>query len=402
MFIEMERDTMVKFNYYTPTEVVFGGQAELEVGNLVKRHNGSKVLVHYGGNSAKKSGLLDRVFKSLEAANIDYVTLGGVVANPELTKIEEGIELVKKENIDFILAVGGGSVIDSSKAIGIGAVADRHIWEFIGVHDIDKSLPVGSVLTLAAAGSEMSDDTVVTNDRTQVKRNFGGPAVRPVFAALNPTLTYTLPKYHTSAGSADIIMHTVERYLVHGPTLDLTDKFAAALVQNVMKHGRILLDDPENYQSRAEIMWSGSLSHNGLTGTRTAAGDWASHLIGHELSAKYGLTHGASLTVIWPTWARYVCEHNKDRFKQFAIEVMQVTEDGKSTDEIIEAGISKLEKFFEELGMPTSLKDVDFEVSQEDIEDMATKASRNQTFLLGNIKELDYQDIINIFNKANH
>lgn len=392
---------MVKFNYYTPTEIIFGENSELEVGKLVKLYKGKKVLVHYGGESAKTSGLLDRVFKALEEAEVDYVSLGGVVANPILSKIEEGIMLAKNEKVDFILAVGGGSVIDSSKAIAVGALSKEPIWSFVGKNNIEKALPVGVILTISAAGSEMSNGAVITNDETDLKRDFGGRALRPVFAILNPELTYTLPKYQTVCGAADIIMHTVERYFTHATTMDITDEIAAVLIQNVMKHTKILLTDPSNYKSRAEIMWSGSLSHNGLTGVRSDGGDWSSHQMGHELSAKYDLAHGASLSAIWSTWARYVNKDNEQRFKKFALEVMQVEKDDKSTSQIIEAGISKLEDFFKEIGVPTSFKDLDFKVTSDDIKDMALKTTHNNTFNPGNIKKLDYDDIIQIFTNAN-
>lgn len=392
---------MVEFNYYTPTEIIFGANTEIKVGKLVKFYKGKKALVHYGGTSAKASGLLDKVFDSLEKAEIPFVSLGGVVANPVLSKVEEGIMLAKEEKIDFIVAVGGGSVIDSAKAIAVGAVSKEPIWSFVGNKNIDKALPVGAILTLAATGSEMSASVVITDEKTKLKRSFGGRGVRPVFAILNPELTYTLPQFQTAAGSADIIMHTVERYFTHAATMDITDGISERLIQNVIDHTKIVLKDPENYQSRAEIMWCGSLSHNGLTGARSDRGDWVSHKLGHELSAKYNIAHGASLTAIWAFWARYVYSSHKERFKSFAIDVMGVKEDEKSIDEIIEAGISKLETFFKEINLPTSLKDFPFKVTMADIEDMALKATNNNTSTPGNIKKLDYKDLINIFENAN-
>ena len=392
---------MVKFNYYTPTEIVFGDNTELEVGKLVNLYKGKKVLVHYGGQSAKNSGLLDRVFLALEEEEINYVSLGGVVANPILSKIEEGVALVKAEKVDFILAVGGGSVIDSAKAIAVGALSKDPVWSFVGNNNIKKALPVGVILTIAAAGSEMSSGAVITNDEINLKRDFGGRALRPVFAILNPKLTYLLPDYQTACGIADIIMHTLERYFTHATSMDITDDLSAVLIQNVIKHARIVMKDPTNFESRAEIMWSGSLSHNGLTGARSDGGDWACHQIGHELSAKYDLAHGASLTAIWPTWARYVYTNHPERFKKFAIQVMQVNANEMSPNQIIESGISKLEDFFKEINMPVSLKDLNFSVSEEDIQDMALKTTHNNTFNPGNIKKLDYSDIINIYTQAN-
>lgn len=392
---------MVKFNFYTPTEIIFGENSELEVAKLVQLYKGKKVLVHYGGESAINSGLIERVTNSLENAEIEFKTLGGVVANPVLSKIEEGIALVREEKIDFILAVGGGSVIDSSKAIAVGSVSKIPIWDFVGNNNIEKALPVGVILTIAAAGSEMSSGAVITNDKTMLKRDFGGRALRPVFAILNPELTYTLPAYQTVCGAADIIMHTVERYFTNATTMDITDSISNVLIQNVFKHTRVLLDDPKNYKSRAEIMWSGSLSHNGLTGVRSDGGDWACHQMGHELSAKFGLAHGVSLTSVWSTWARYVYKENPDRFKKFALEVMEVNPEEKSTTQIILEGISKLESFFEEIGLSSSLKDLKFEISEEDIKDMALKTTHNNTNTPGNIKKLTYEDIVNIYSDSN-
>lgn len=392
---------MVKFNYYTPTEIIFGENSELEVANMIKLYKGKKVLVHFGGSSAKESGLLKQIHSTLEDAEIEYVTLGGVVANPVLSKIEEGITLAKSEKVDFVLAVGGGSVIDSSKAIAVGALSKEPIWDFVGNNNIEKALPVGVILTIAAAGSEMSSGAVITNDETMLKRDFGGRALRPVFAILNPQLTYTLPTYQTINGASDIIMHTIERYFTHATTMEITDKISNVLIQNVMKHTKILLEDPENYESRAELMWSGSLSHNGLTGARSDGGDWAVHQMGHELSAKYHTAHGASLTALWPTWARLVYSENNERFKKFALEVMEISANDKNDNEIIEAGINKLEDFFKKISMPTTLIDLDLDISEADIEDMALKTTHNNTFSPGNIKKLNYEDILNIFTTAN-
>lgn len=393
---------MVNFNYYTPTEIIFGKSSEEKVANLINLYGGKKVLIHYGGQSAIKSGLIDTIKETLEKNEIYYKTLGGVVANPVLSKIEEGIDLVKEEKLDFILAVGGGSVIDSAKAIAVGSLSKDPIWDFVGNNDIEKALPVGVVLTIAAAGSEMSSGAVITNDENKLKRDFGGRALRPKFAILNPQLTYTLPKYQTVCGAADIIMHTVERYFTQTTSMDITDDISKVLIQNVINHTRVILQEPENYASRAEIMWSGSLSHNGLTGARSDGGDWACHQMGHELSAKYNLAHGESLTVLWPTWARYVYSENPGRFRKFAVEVMKVDETNKATSKIILEGIEKLESFFKEIGLKTKLKDLDFDISKEDIQDMALKTTHNNTFSPGNIKKLSYEDVVNIFTKSNN
>ena len=392
---------MVEFTYFTPTKIVFGANKESEVSNLIKQNNGSKVLVHYGQDSIKESGLLKKVLNNLVENDLKYHLLGGVKANPRLSKVEEGIAIVKAEAIDFVLAIGGGSVIDSAKAIATGAKSEEKVEYLIGKKDINHSLPVGVILTIAAAGSEMSGTSVITNDKTMLKRSFSGDAMRPVFAILNPILTYTLPKYQTACGIADIIMHTVERYFTEANSLILTDEIAKVLIQNVIKQAYIVLENPEDYQARAEIMWSGSLSHNDLTSARSHRGDWAVHQLGHEISAKFNVAHGASLTAVWPFWARLVSKDHPNRFITFAIEIMGVEAKDKTPKKIIEAGISKLELFFKEIGLPTSLKDFDFEISEADIDDMTIKASRFNTFKPGTIKLLEPSDIKEIYTKAN-
>ncbi len=392
---------MVEFTYFTPTKIIFGPNSEMEVSNLIKQAQGKKILVHFGQDSIKKSGLLKRVLNNLIENDLNYELLGKVSANPMLSKVEEGIALVKAEKIDFVLAIGGGSVIDSAKAIAAGALSDDKVEYLIGKKDINQSLPVGVILTIAAAGSEMSGTSVITNDKTKLKRSFSGDAMRPVFAILNPILTYTLPKYQTACGIADIIMHTVERYFTEAKGLLLTDEIAKVLIQNVINHALIVLNDPTNYQGRAEIMWSGSLSHNDLTSARSHRGDWAVHQMGHEVSAKYNIAHGASLTAIWATWARLVSRDHPKRFLTFATQIMEVNQKDKTDKEIIEAGINHLELFFKEIGLPTSLKDFDFEVSENDINDMTLKASRYNTFKPGTIKQLEYEDIKTIYQNAN-
>lgn len=392
---------MVNFTYYTPTEIIFGNDSEMETSKLIKKYMGTKVLVHYGGESAKKSGLLETITNNLKNNNIEYLLLGNVQPNPLLSKVEEGVTLCKENNVDFILAIGGGSVIDSAKAIAVGAVIEENVADLIGTKGISKSLPVGVILTIAAAGSEMSGTSVITNDNTLLKRSFSGTAMRPVFAILNPKLTYSLPKYQTACGAADIIMHTVERYFTEADSLDLTDQISTVLIQNVMKHTNIVLENPTNYASRAEIMWSGSLSHNDLTGARSNRGDWACHQLGHELSAKFKISHGASLTAIWPTWARYVYPKHQTRFIKFALEVMKIAPKDKSDIQIIEAGIDKLEAFFKDIGLPTSLKDFKIDIRKTDIDDMSLKASRFHTFKPGNIQLLEYKDIEMIYNISN-
>ena len=287
---------MYNFNYYTPTKVVFGKNTEDKCGELVKEQGCKKVMIHYGSGSVKRTGLLDKVKASLDEAKIDYIELGGAVPNPRLSLVYEGIELAKKEGVDFILAVGGGSAIDSAKAIGYGIANEGDVWDFYAQKRVtDKCVPVGVVLTIAAAGSEMSNSCVITNEEGWYKKALDTDLARPKFAIMNPEITYTLPDYQTQCGCADIMMHTMERYFVLEDTMEITDKIAQDVMKNVMKYAKILKKDPENYEARAEIMWCGSLSHNGLTGCGTCGGDWATHLIEHELGGMFDVAHGAGL-----------------------------------------------------------------------------------------------------------
>ena len=313
------------FNYYTPTKVLFGKSTEEEVGKVIKEYNCKKVLIHYGGNSAKKSGLLDRIKKSLEVENINYVELGGVVPNPRLSLVYEGIGLSKKENVDFILAVGGGSVIDSAKAIGYGVANEGDVWElYEHTKEAVSCLPIGVVLTIAAAGSEMSMGSVITKEEGGIKRAYDDDLGRPKFAIMNPELTMTLPPYQTSSGCVDILMHTMERYFTSGGNMEITDSIAEALMRTVIKNTKILCSEPLNYDARTEIMWAGSLSHNGLTGCGNDGGDFATHMLEHEIGGMFDVAHGAGLSAIWGSWARYVYKDCTNRFVRFALNVMNV------------------------------------------------------------------------------
>ena len=316
---------MENFHYYTPTRVVFGKETELQTGQLVKECGCKKVLVHYGSGSVKKSGLLDRICAALEEAEVDFVTLGGVVPNPRLSLVYEGIRLCREESVDFILAVGGGSVIDSAKAIGYGMANEGDVWDFYAKKRAPQGcLPLGVVLTIAAAGSEMSDSSVITKEEGWVKRGCNSNYVRPRFAVMNPELTMTLPAYQTESGCVDIMMHTMERYLNQADNMELTDGISECLIRTVMKNAKILLENPKDYEARAEVMWAGSLSHNGLTGCGTDGGDWASHQLEHELGGMYDVAHGAGLSAVWGSWARYVMDARPERFARFAVQVMGV------------------------------------------------------------------------------
>lgn len=388
---------MENFQYFTPTKVLFGKGTEEKTGELIKEQNCKKVLVHYGSNSAKKSGLLDRIFDSLKQEGIDYVSLGGAVPNPRLSKVYEGIELCLKEGVDFILAVGGGSAIDSAKAIGYGAVNEGDVWDlFEGKKEPAGCLPIGVVLTIAAAGSEMSNSCVITKEEGWLKRACNTDYGRCRFAIMNPELTYTLPQYQTQSGCADILMHTMERYFSGENTMELTDSISEALMRTVINNALILMEEPENYEARAEIMWAGSLSHNGLTGCGTTGGDWSSHQLEHELGGMFDVTHGAGLAAVWGSWARYVYKTSPSRFARFALKVMGVP-DYKEDDKTSLEGIKAMEQFYKSIGMPTSVREMGIELTDEQIHELAYKCSFENTRTIGRFQVLDMEDMKNIF-----
>ena len=337
---------MKDFNFYAPTRVVFGKNSEEQLSQLIRQYGGTKVLVHYGGGSARKSGLLDKVEAMLNDAKIDFVELGGVVPNPLLSKVREGIELCRKEGVDFILAVGGGSVIDSSKAIGYGVGYDGDLWDFWDGKAVPQScLPIGVMLTIPAAGSEMSSSCVVTNDEGMLKRGFNSDLCRCKFAIMNPERTYTLPPYQTAAGATDIMMHTMERYFSKYEDATLTDAISEALLRTVKDAVFEVLKNPEDYRNRAAIMWASSLSHNDLTECGTEK-DFASHRLEHELSGLFGVTHGAGLAAVWGSWARFVLDRHISRFAQFAVNVMGVANDFTDPRATALRGIEATERFF--------------------------------------------------------
>lgn len=386
--------------YYAPTKVVFGKGAEEKVGSLVKEKGGKKVLIHYGGGSVIRTGLLDRVKKALDAEDIEYAVLGGVVPNPRLSKVYEGIELVKKEGIDFILAVGGGSVIDSAKAIGYGCANEGDVWDFYDFKRVPKAcMPVGVVLTIAATGSEMSNSSVITKEEGWIKRGCNSDLCRPVFAALNPELTMTLPPFQTACGCVDIMMHTMERYFNHVENMEMTDGIAEHLMRTVKKYALVLAENPNDYNARAEVMWAGSLSHNGLTGFGTDGGDWATHKLEHELGGLFDVAHAAGLAALWGSWARYVYKYQPDRFVKFAVNVMGVEKSG-SDEEIIEKGIKAVEDFYKTIKMPTSIKELGYEPTEEQIKEMAEKCSLATKDNLGSVHVLHKADMEAIYRKA--
>lgn len=395
---------MLNFNYYAPTKVVFGKDTQKNAGQLVKEFGGSKVLVHFGGNSAKKSGLLNSVELSLKEAGINFIELGGVVPNPRLSLVEEGIKIVKKEKIDFILAVGGGSVIDSAKGISMGAVTDTPVWDFyLGKAKSTKCLPIGAILTIAAAGSEMSCSSVITNEDGDIKRGLNNDLYRPKFAIMNPELTMTLPEYQTFSGCADIMMHTMERYFARDKDHSmLVDSIATGLMKTVLYYSRILVKNPDDYTARAEIMWAGALSHNTLTGP-FGNGDWATHQMEHELSGMFDVTHGAGLAAIWATWARYVYKNDINRFVSFATDVFNIPHPDSDSEKenVANAGIDAMEQFFRDIHMPVSIKELNLpEWNESIIEELARKASFGKSRILGAVKQLDFDAIKEIYRKA--
>lgn len=391
---------MNDFNYYAPTKVVFGKGAEQNVGKLVKEQNCKKVLIHYGSGSARRSGLLDRIEAIFEKEGVAYTELGGVVPNPRLSLVYEGIGLCKKENVDFILAVGGGSVIDSAKAIGYGVANEGDVWDFFDFKRKPTAcLPIGTVLTIAAAGSEMSGSCVITKEEGGMKRGCTTDYSRLKFAVLNPELTMTLPPYQTACGCTDILMHTMERYFNHSENMELTDGISEALMRTVIRNAKILVKEPENYDARAEVMWAGSLSHNGLTGCGTDGGDWATHKLEHELGGMFDVAHGAGLAAIWGSWARYVCGERIDRFVQFAERVMDVTPQ-ETEQKTAEAGIAAMEDFYREIKVPTSLAELGIAPTDEQIRELAEKCNAAVRGNLGKVKHLNVEDMIAIYTAA--
>ena len=393
---------MRDFNYYAPTQVVFGRESEEQVALLVKNYGGTKVLVHYGGASAQRSGLLDKICSLLEAGGIGYVKLGGVVPNPRLSLVHEGIALCQREGVDFLLAVGGGSVIDSCKAIAMGvANPDVEVWDYyLGKAALTKALPVASVLTIPAAGSEMSEATVITNEAGDVKLGFSSDILRPKFAIMNPERTMTLPPYQTAAGVTDMMMHTMERYFTKDDDMDLTTDLAEAVLRRMKTAVFAVLKNPEDYRQRAQIMWGGSVAHWGLTGCGVRD-DWATHQLEHELSGMFDVTHGAGLAALWPSWARYVMHENLSRFVRFAVNVMDVPNDFTDPETTALKGIEAMERFYHAIGMPVNIRElIGRDITDDEIKEMTRKCSRDHTATCGAFKQLNASDMEAIYRMA--
>lgn len=389
------------FTFYSPTEIVFGRGAQGRVADFIRKYHGTRVLVVYGSERVVKSGLLESVLAPLRTAGLASFQLGGVVPNPHLGKVYEGIELGKKENIDFLLAVGGGSVIDTAKAIAYGlAEPDKDVWElYQGQRKAKGCLPVASVLTIAAAGSESSDSSVITNEKTGEKRAYNDNLARPKFAAMNPELTLSLPDYQTMSGCTDIMMHTMERYFTSRGNMELTDAIAEALLRTVMAKARLLHTQPQDYDARAEVMWAGSLAHNDLTGCGNGGGDFATHVLEHELGGMFDVTHGAGLAAVWPSWARYVCANIPQRFVRYAVNVMGVEPTGTDA-EIAEKGIRAMEDFYHEIGMPTNLRELGLTPTDDQLRAMAKSCAAACGGSKGSARVLYEEDMYNIYKMA--
>lgn len=389
------------FEFYAPTRVIFGKHTESRTGELTKEYGARNVLIVYGGNSAVRSGLLTLVKQSLEEAGLHHLELGGVVPNPRLDKVYEGIALGKRENVDFLLAIGGGSVIDTAKAIAYGlAEPEKDVWDlFAHTRTARRCLPVASVLTIAAAGSETSKGCVITNERTGEKRAYDDNLARPRFAIMNPAYTQSLPDYQTQSGCVDIMMHTMERYFTNGGNMELTDTIAEGLLRTVMKNARLLHQDPDNYGARAEIMWAGSLAHNDLTGCGNDGGDFMSHKLEHELGGMFDVTHGAGLAAVWPSWARYVYQNALPRFVRYARNVMGVTAEG-SDEEIALLGIREMESFYRGIGMPVNLLELGIHPTDAQIEEMARRCLAACGGRTGSAKRLTLADMAAIYKSA--
>lgn len=385
---------MKNFNLQIQTKIIFGRDTISKLSDELGE-NFKKILLHYGSGSIKKLGLYDDIIKILQENNCEIFELSGVEPNPKLNLVREGVKIVKDNNIDLILAVGGGSVIDSAKAIGIGALYDGDVWDFfLAKAKTDKTIPVGVVLTLPATGSESSTGSVITNEDGFYKRSTGGEFMRPRFAILDPMYTLTLPTNQTFAGVVDIMSHIFERYFTHVTNVDLTDSLSEGALRTVIKNAYILKENPENFDARAEIMFAGTIAHNGLLGAGREE-DWASHDIGHEISALYGTTHGETLSIIFPAWMKYVYKENLGKFVQFATSVWGVPKTGREEDIALE-GITKFEEFLTDMGMPKTFTEANLPI--DDLELMTTKATENGP--LGNFKKLYKEDLINIYNIA--
>ncbi|MCF7891098.1 iron-containing alcohol dehydrogenase [Candidatus Bipolaricaulota bacterium] len=388
---------MQNFTYQNRTKIIFGKGAEREIGSEVRKYS-DKILLLYGGGAVKEYGIYDKVLSSLRESRVEVAELGGVQPNPRLKLVKEGIELCKSENINFVLAVGGGSVIDTAKAISIGVPYEGNVWDFYSSDKlIEETLPIGTVLTIPAAGSESSPGSVITKEEGGYKRVAESERLRPEFSILNPEFTYTLPDYQTASGAADIMSHVMERYFTNEPRVGFTDRLSEATLKTVINNTPKAMEEPENYSVRSQLMWASTVAHNGLLGTGRIE-DWASHDIEHELSGMYDITHGAGLAIIFPAWMNYVYQNNVERFAQFAARVWNLDPNYFSLEETAVEGIRKLEEFYRSIDLPTQLKDLEVEITDEDLEEMSEKCTESGP--VGNFVELEKEDVLNIYKLA--
>lgn len=391
---------MLNFDFYAPTRILFGKDTEQQIGALLKPH-ATKVLLHYGGGSIKRSGLYDRIVASLEEVGLPFVELGGVKPNPRLSLVREGIALCQKEQVDLILAVGGGSAIDSAKAIAMGVYYDGDLWEvYEQGKEIEKALPVATVLTIPAAGSESSASTVITNEEKQLKYGYGSPLLRPLLSVMNPKLFATLPTEQIAYGVADMMSHIFERYFTNTLHTDLTDGLCETVLKTIMKHAPIVLADPQNYEAWCQVGFGGTVAHNGLLGMGRQQ-DWACHGMEHELSAIYDVAHGAGLAVLTPAWMEYVCQSNIPMFVQFAVNIMGVEGSYREPEAIIQEGIRRLRDFFRRMGLPATLNDLGIDDTHlEEMAKKATGAAFGEEESLGGLQKLYWNDVLEIYKKA--
>lgn len=386
---------MKDFNYCAPTRVIFGKNTELEVGKALKNAGATRVLMQYGGGSIKKSGLYDRVIKAIRDEGIELFELGGVQPNPHLSLVRKAIEIVREQKIDYLLAVGGGSAIDSTKATAVGAVYDGDVWDFYcGKAVPKKAMPVGVVLTIPAAGSEGSNSSVITNEDGWIKRGLGCDLTRPAFAIYNPELTYSLPAYQTAAGATDIMAHIMERYFTNEPDVDMTDRLCESVLKTIIRQAPVAVKEPDNYVARAEMMWASTVAHNDFLSC-FRVGDWSSHQLSHELSGMYDATHGAALAVAFPAWMTYVYKHDVQRFCRFAVEVMGVEMDFFHPEETALKGIAALRAFFKSIGMPTTLSELG--VPEDKLDVLADKVKRGADGTTGQFVKLTRDDCLKIY-----
>lgn len=388
---------MNNFSFYSPTYFAFGKGEEKKVPNLVARFGGSRVLLVYGGGSIKKSGLYANITDALRSNGIYFSELSGVKPNPRSGLVYEGIKICKRDKLDFILAVGGGSVIDTAKAIAMGAKYDGDFWDFFCNTRITDALPIGTVLTISAAGSEGSPNTVITNEKTKQKWGTGSDVLRPKFSVLNPEFTYTLPAYQTASGATDIIMHICERYFSNTCGVEVTDRLCEALLLTMIKETPVAIENPQSYEARANIMWAGMLAHNNVCGVGREQ-DWASHAIEHELSALYDVAHGAGLAVVAPAWMKYVMTKNTNKFLQFAVRVWGCQMDFENPEKTMLEGIERFEKFLKSIGMPTRLAELGANV--RDIPKIVGNMKIADGGTTGNFVKLNKDDVTAILKLA--